>query len=69
MSDPLDSKAISGAFSNGRNRSIRFIAGRESGDVFGTDVEFDGFTLTVEVSGEEDARAMIEAIAAIKDAP
>lgn len=66
MSDPLESTDIIGVASNSRNRRIRWRAGPECGDeLFEDGVEFDGLTLTVEVSGEEDALAMIEAIRAI----
>ena len=63
--DRLEDTEIRGTISNGRNRSIRFRAGHESGDIFEQDVDFDGYTLTVEVSGEDDALTMIEAIKGI----
>lgn len=66
MSDPLHQRTISGAFYNSRNDRIRWTAGQECGeDLFEEGVEFDGLTLTVEVSGRDDALAMIKAIEAI----
>ncbi|MBO9459011.1 hypothetical protein [Labrenzia sp. R5_0] len=65
MADELEDREMTGVISNSRNRAIRFRAGSECGELFEEDVEFDGLTLTVEVSGKEDALAMIEAIKSI----
>lgn len=66
MSDPLEERTIRGAIYNSRNRRIRWAAGQHCGDgLFEDGVEFDGITLTVEVSGRDDALAMIRAIEAI----
>lgn len=62
MSDPLEWKDVTGTISTDRHSAVRFRAGAECGDVFEEDVEFDGYTLTIEVSGESDALAMVEAI-------
>jgi len=64
MSDPLGYKDVTGTISTERHRAVRFRAGMECGDCFEEGVEFDGYTLTIEVSGEADAMAMIEAIKA-----
>mgnify|MGYP000628009055 CR=1 FL=1 len=66
MSDPLHERTISGSIHNSRHQRIRWTAGQECGeDLFEEGVEFDGLTLTVEVSGRDDAFAMIKAIEAI----
>tara|TARA_R110002051_G_C8754381_1_gene500681 strand:+ start:2995 stop:3210 length:216 start_codon:yes stop_codon:yes gene_type:complete len=60
--DALEHKDVTGTISTDRHRTVRFRAGSEYGDLFEENVEFDGYTLTIEVSGEADALAMIEAI-------
>lgn len=66
MSDPLEHNDILGVASNSRNRRIRWRAGAECGyELFEEGIDFDGLTLTIEVSGQEDALAMIEAIKSI----
>ena len=63
MSDPLHERTISGAIYNSRNERIRWTAGMECGEgLFEDGVEFDGLTLTIEISGRDDALAMIQAI-------
>lgn len=66
MSDPLHERTISGAIYNSRHERIRWTAGQECGeDLFEDGVEFDGLTLTIEVSGRDDALEMLKAIEAI----
>ena len=62
MSDYLDDHEITGTISTARHAVVRYRAGHESGDIFEADVDYDGFTLTIEVSGRDDALAMLEAI-------
>jgi len=62
MADALDHIEITGTISTSRHRAVRFRAGQESGEIFGEGVEYDGFTLTIEVDGKDDALAMLEAI-------
>lgn len=62
MADFLDTGEITGTISTSRHREVRFRAGHQSGDLFVEGEEFDGFTLTIEVSGRDDALAMVEAI-------
>lgn len=62
MTDRLENGEMTGVISNGRHDAIRWRAGRESGDMFEEGVDYDGFTLTVEISGADDARAMLRAI-------
>jgi hypothetical protein len=62
MSDPLDHTEITGTISTPRHAAVRFRAGHECGDLFAEGDEYDGFTLTIEVSGLDDAMAMLEAI-------
>lgn len=63
MSDPLHDKDIAGLTHTARHERVRWRAGQECGEgLFEDGVEFDGLTLTIEISGEADALAMIEAI-------
>ena len=62
MSDPLYNTEISGTISTGRHRVVRYRAGHECGELFEEGQEFDGFTLTIEVSGHDDAMAMLRTI-------
>jgi hypothetical protein len=62
MTDPLDHTEVTGEISTPRHAAVRFRAGHECGDLFAEGDEFDGFTLTIEVSGLDDAMAMVEAI-------
>jgi hypothetical protein len=62
MADYLDDHEITGTISTSRHREVRYRAGHECGDLFEEGDEFDGFTLTIEVSGRDDALAMLEAI-------
>lgn len=63
MSDPLEERTISGVIYNSRHQRIRWMAGMECGEgLFEDGIEFDGLTLTIEVSGRDDALAMIRAI-------
>lgn len=62
MADFLDHNGITGTISTSRHREVRWRTGHESGDVFVEGEEFDGFTLTIEVSGRDDALEMLEAI-------
>jgi hypothetical protein len=62
MADHLDHEEMTGTISTSRHRAVRWRAGRESGDLFEEGDEFDGFTLTIEISGRDDALAMLEAI-------
>jgi hypothetical protein len=64
MADPLDHTEVTGTISTPRHAAVRFRAGHECGDLFTEGDEFDGFTLTIEVSGFADAMAMVEAIRA-----
>jgi hypothetical protein len=64
MTDPLDHTEVTGTISTPRHAAVRFRAGHECGDLFAEGDEYDGFTLTIEVSGLDDARAMVEAIRA-----
>lgn len=67
MSDPLFDEELTGTTSTARHRAVRYRAGHESGDMFEPDVEYDGLTLTIEVSGRDDALAMIDAISGRAD--
>lgn len=62
MADPLDQTEITGTISTPRHAVVRYRAGHESGELFAEGVDYDGFTLTIEVSGKADALAMLEAI-------
>lgn len=62
MADYLDGHEITGTISTERHEVVRYRAGHESGDIFEEDVDYDGFTLTIEVSGHDDALAMLDAI-------
>ena len=62
MADNLDDTEITGTISTSRHRDVRYRIGRESGDLFEEDQDFDGITLTIEVSGRDDALAMLKAI-------
>jgi hypothetical protein len=64
MADPLDHSEVTGTISTPRHAGVRYRAGHECGDLFTEGDEFDGFTLTIEVSGLDDAMAMVEAIRA-----
>jgi len=64
MSDPLMERDETGTISTSRHREVRYRASWRFGDILGADQDFDGLTLTIEVSGHEDAMAMIEAIRA-----
>ena len=64
MADPLFDSELTGTIRTTRHAQVRYRAGHESGDLFEEGDEFDGLTLTIEISGIEDARAMIEAIEA-----
>lgn len=60
MADPLDEDEITGVIRTARHAHVRYRAGHECGEIFEEGVDFDGFTLTIEVSGAEDALKMIE---------
>lgn len=63
--DALETKDVTGAISTPRHSRVRFRAGSECGEgLFEDGIEFDGYTLTIEVSVETDALAMIDAIKA-----
>lgn len=62
MPDPLDAAEITGTISTSRHPVVRYRAGHECGDLFAEGDDYDGFTLTIEVSGAADALAMLEAI-------
>jgi hypothetical protein len=62
MADPLDQTEVTGKISTPRHAAVRYRAGHECGDLFAEGDEYDGFTLTIEVSGLDDAMAMVEAI-------
>lgn len=62
MADPLDDTEITGTISTSRHAVVRYRAGHECGDLFTEGDDFDGYTLTIEVSGAADALAMLEAI-------
>jgi hypothetical protein len=64
MADPLDHTEVTGTIRTPRHAKVRFRAGHECGDLFTEGDEYDGFTLTIEVSGLADAMAMVEAIRA-----
>lgn len=51
-----------GTISTARHAVVRYRIGHDSGDTFGAGSDYDGFTLTIEVSGRDDALAMLEAI-------
>jgi hypothetical protein len=62
MTDPLDNDEITGTLSTSRHAVVRYRAGHESGELFAEGDEYDGLTLTIEISGAADAMAMLEAI-------
>jgi len=62
MADPLDEDEITGTLSTSRHPVVRYRAGFESGELFAEGDDYEGFTLTIEVSGAADALAMLEAI-------
>ena len=62
MSDYLDDHEITGTISTARHAVVRYRACHESGDIFEEGDDYDGLTLTIEVSGRDDALAMLEAI-------
>lgn len=62
MADHLDDAEITGTISTPRHAAVRYRVGQECGEIFEEGVDFDGFTLTIEVSGRDDALAMLEAI-------
>jgi hypothetical protein len=62
MSDYLDDHEITGTISTERHAVVRYRAGHQSGEMFEEGDDFDGFTLTIEVSGRDDALAMLDAI-------
>lgn len=62
MGDYLDNAEITGTISTTRHAMVRYRIGSDCGDTFGADSDYDGLTLTIEVSGRDDALAMLEAI-------
>jgi hypothetical protein len=62
MTDEPDDDEITGTITTPRHEAVRYRIGQESGNVFTEDEEFDGLTLTIEVSGRRDAMAMLRAI-------
>jgi hypothetical protein len=62
MADRLYDTELTGTISTPRHGTVRYRAGFESGDLFEEGDNFEGLTLTIEVSGQDDALAMIKAI-------
>lgn len=62
MADDLDDTEMTGVISTSRHGAVRWRAGHECGELFEEGQDFDGLTLTIEISGKADALAMLEAI-------
>lgn len=67
--DPLFDDEMTGTIRTARHPVVRYRAGHESGDLFEEGQDYDGLTLTIEVSGKADVQAMLDAISAKKEEP
>lgn len=62
MLHDLQQHEMAGTTRTPRHAAVRFRAGPQCGELFAEGVEFDGLTLTIEISGYADAEAMLQAI-------